>query len=131
MKKIPNWKAPRPDVAQRFWLKNFTNFHKTLAMRLSVGLEGETPPRMTKRRTVLIQKSKLKGNEPSSYLPVTCLHLTWKLLTGRTADEIYGFLENKGILLEKQRGCRRNSKGAEDKLNHSHKKEIVWKHGPS
>ena len=100
-------------------------------MRLSVGLEGETPPRMTKRRTVLIQKSKLKGNEASSYLPVTCLHLTWKLLTGRTADEIYGFLENKGILLEKQRGCRRNSKGAEDKLNHSHNKEIVWKHGPS
>ena len=27
------------------------------------------------------------------------------------ADEIYGFLENKGILLEEQTVCRRNLKG--------------------
>ena len=72
---------------------------------------------MTKRRTVLIQKYKLKGNKASNYHSITCLHLTWKLLTERTSDETYGFLENKGILLEKQRGCRGKSEGIGDNLH--------------
>ena len=68
-------------------------------------LEGETPQWMTKERTVFTQKDKSKGNEASNYRPITCLPLTWKLLTGIIADEIYGFLENEGILLEEQKGC--------------------------
>ena len=71
---------------------------------------------MTKERTVLTQKDKSKGNEASNYRPITCLPLTWKLLTGTIADEIYGFLENEGILLEEQKGCRRKSKGTGDQL---------------
>ena len=46
----------------------------------------------------------------------TCLSLTWKLLTRVIAVEIYGFLENEGILPEEQKGCRRKSKGTEDQL---------------
>ena len=31
-------------------------------------------------------------------------------------NEIYGFLENKGLLPEEQKGCRRKSKGTGEKL---------------
>ena len=71
---------------------------------------------MTKRRKVLIQKDKSKENEGSNYSPITCLPLTWKLLTGTIVDEIYCFLENKRILPEEQKGCRRKSKGTGDQL---------------
>ena len=66
---------------------------------------------MTKERTELIQKDKSKGNEASSYHSITSLPLTWKLLASITGDEIYGFLENKGILAQEQEGCKRKSKG--------------------
>ena len=71
---------------------------------------------MTKGRAVLIQKDKSEGNEASNCHPITCLHLTWKLLTGIFADEIYGILDNERILPEEQKGRRRNSKGTGDQL---------------
>ena len=71
---------------------------------------------MTKGRTVLIQEDKSKGNEASNYHPTTCLPLTWKLFTGIIAIVIYGYLENEGILLEEQKGCRRKSNGIGDQL---------------
>ena len=52
---------------------------------------------MIKGRAVLIQEDKSKGNEGIDYHPITCLPLTWKLLTGIIAEEIYGFLQNKDI----------------------------------
>ena len=116
MKQIPNWKAPGPDGVQEFWLKNFTSLYKNLVWHLNTCLEGETPRWMTKGITVLIQKDKSKGNEASNYRPITCLPLTWKLLTRIIADEIYGSLENEGILPEEQKGCRRKSKGTGDQL---------------
>ena len=79
-------------------------------------LEGETPLWITKGRTVLIQKDNSKENEAKKYCPITSLPLTWKLLTGIVADEIYGFLENQGVLPEEQKGCRRKSKGTADQL---------------
>ena len=62
---------------------------------------------MTKGRTVFIPKDISKGNEASNYRPIKCLPLTWKLLTTIIADEIYGFLENEGILPEEQKGYRK------------------------
>ena len=69
-----------------------------------------------KGRTIPIQKDILKGNEARNYCPITCLPLTWKLLTGKIGDEIYGFLENKSILPEEQKGSRRKTKGTRDQL---------------
>ena len=34
LKKIPNWKSPRSDGVQGFWLKNFTSMHKYIRMYL-------------------------------------------------------------------------------------------------
>ena len=58
-----------------------------------------------------------RENEPNNHRPITCLHLTWPLLTGIIADEIYGFLENEGLLPEKQKDCRRKSKGNKEQLH--------------
>ena len=117
LKKIPNWKAPGPNGVEGFWLKNFISLHKNLVWHLNACLEGETSRWMTKWRTVLILKEKSKQNEASNYRPITCLPLTWKLLTGIIADEIYVFLENEGLLPEEQKGCRRKSKGTGDQLH--------------
>ena len=70
-------------------------------------LEGETPRWLTKGRTVFIQKGKSKGNEARNYHSIICVSLTWKLLTGIIAEEIYGFLEKKCILPEEQKSAER------------------------
>ena len=77
---------------------------------------GEVPDGMTTGRTVLLLKGKIKGNEVSSYSPIICLPLMWKLLTGIVADEIYNHLEENDILPEEQKVGRRNSKGTKDQL---------------
>ena len=63
-----------------------------------------------KGRTILIQK------KASNYHRITCLSLTWKLLTGITADETYGSLKNKRKLPEEQKGCRKKSKDRGNQL---------------
>ena len=117
LKKLSNWKAPGPDFVQGFWIKNFTSLHAQLAKTLEKCLqEGEVPQWMTRGRTVLIQKDKAKGNTPSNYRPITCLPLTWKLLTKILSDDIYRHLEAQEILPEEQKGCRRKCKGTGDLL---------------
>ena len=117
LKRIPNWKDPGPDGVQGFWLKDFfTSLYKNLVQHLNACLEGKTPQWMTKGRTVLIQKEKSKRNEASNYHPITCLPLTWKLLTGIIAGEVYSFLETEVILPEEQKECRRESNDTGDQL---------------
>ena len=71
---------------------------------------------MTKGRTILTQKDKEKDKAASKYRPIICLPLVWKLLTGVTAEEIYGFLNTNLLLPQKQKGCRRKSRGTNDLL---------------
>ena len=53
------------------------------------------PLRMHKKEQYLYRKTEIKKvNEASNYHPITFLPLTWKLLTGIIADEMYGFLKN-------------------------------------
>ena len=93
--KMPNWKSPGPDLVQGFWLKRFTNLHERITLQLNECLrEGKVPTWMTKGRTVLIVKDPQKGRVPSSYRPIACLAMWWKLLTGILAGEIYSFMED-------------------------------------
>ena len=66
---------------------------------------------MTKGRTILLQKDKEKGKAASNYIPITCLPLVWKLLTGVIAERGYGFLDTNLLLPQEQKGCRRESRG--------------------
>ena len=57
LKRMPDWKAPGPDLVQGFWLKNRTSMHDRLTEQLEACLSsGNVPTWMTKGRTVLIIK---------------------------------------------------------------------------
>ena len=115
--RIPNWKAPGPDMVQGFWIKHFTSLHEHLLQNYKDCLTNkQVPTWLTKGRTVLIQKDKLKGNDPSNYRPITCLPITWKILTGMISEEIYSYLNVNGLLPEEQKGCRKKSRGTGDLL---------------
>ena len=106
LKRMPNWKAPGPDLVQGFWLKNLSSLHGRLTEQLEGCLSsGYVPTWMTKGPTVLIIKDLKKGNNANNYQPNTCLPMIWKLLTGVIAEDLNGFLEHKGLLPEKQKGC--------------------------
>ena len=77
---------------------------------------GFVPSWLTRGRTSLLQKDKSKGNVASNYRPITCLPLMWKLLKGAIADQIYAHLDQKKLLPEEQKGCRKGSSGTNDLL---------------
>ena len=62
----------------------------------------------------MLLKDKSKGNVASTYRPITCLRLSWKLLTGVIADQIYAHLEQEKLLPEEQKGCKKGSRGTND-----------------
>ena len=112
---MPNRKAPGPDCVQGFWLKNFKSIQEGLKRNLQNCLEnGNVPVWMTKGRTIIMQKDKQKGKAASNYRPITCLPLVWKLLTGATAEEVYGFLDTNLLLPQEQKECWRKSRGTND-----------------
>ena len=117
LKKVPNWKAPGPDLVQGFWLKNFTSLHTCIANNLQSCLDtGIVSDWMTKGRTILIMKDPEKGAAAGNYRPITCLPVMWKLLTGIISDKLYEFLDTGNILPDKQKGCRKGAQGTNDQL---------------
>ena len=114
---MPNWKSPGPDLVQGFWLKNFSSLYGRVRSQLKECLDsGFVPSWLTKGRTALLQKDKSKGNIASNYRPITCLPLTWKLLTGVIEDQVYGHLVEQKFLPEEQKRCRKRSRGTNDLL---------------
>ena len=114
---MANWKASGPDLVHGYWLREFTKLHGSISMQLDECMTtGKVPSWMTKGRTCLMLKDKSKGNIVSNYRPITCLPLMWKLLTGIIAEEIYQHLQEKHLLPDEKKGCRRNSRGTKDKL---------------
>ena len=76
LRKKSNWKAPGPNFVLSLWLKNFKSIQKGLRRNLQKCLDnGDVPMRMTKGRTMLMQKDKEKGKVASNYRPITCLLL--------------------------------------------------------
>ena len=115
--RMPNWKSSCPDLVQRFWLKNFSSLHERVRLQLKECLDsGFAPSWLTRGSTSLIKKDKSKGNVPSNYRPTICLSLMWKLLTGVIADQMYAYLDQKKLLPEEQKGCRKGSRGTNDLL---------------
>ena len=61
-RKIPNWRAPRRDGVQGYWIKNLNILHERVSSQMSRILMGEDdlPEWMTNGRTVLYQKETRK-----------------------------------------------------------------------
>ena len=100
---MANWKAPRTDGVHGYWIKMLVSMHERIAFHLqSCTTRGEGPDWMTTGRTVLLLKDKSKGNKVSNYMPINCLPLIKKWLTGIVADEIYNNLEENDLLPEEK-----------------------------
>ena len=116
--KMPNWKAPRHDGVQGFWIKRLDKMHKRIATQLNEILEGakEITSWMTYGRAALCQKDPAIANSVENFRLISCLQLMWKLLTGIISEDMYCFMENKNLLPGEQKGCRRKSMGTKDQL---------------
>ena len=114
--RMPNWKSPRIDLVQGFWLKNFSTFHERVRLQLKCLDSGFVPSWSTRGRTSLLQKDQNKSNVASNYRPVTCFPLMWKLLPGLIADQIYAHIDQQRLLPEEQKGCKKGSRGTKDLL---------------
>ena len=96
---LGNWKATGSDGVNDYWIKRFTSIHKWKAFHLKGCVTtGEVLDWMTTVRHDLLMKDKSKGNEVSSYKPITCLTLMWKLYICIAADEIHNWLEENDLL---------------------------------
>ena len=76
----------------------------------------EIPSWITYGRTLLMSKGSSKGNSVDNFTSITCLRLTWKLLTVVISEDMYYFRGNENLLPEEQKGCRRKSRGTKDQL---------------
>ena len=115
--RIPNWKSAGPDLVLGFWLKNFSSLHEKVRLQLKECLDsGFVPSWFTRGSASLLQKDTSKRNVASNYRLITCLPLMWSLLTGVIADQIYANLDQGKLLPEKQKGCKKGSRGTDDLL---------------
>ena len=117
-KRMLNWIAPSMDGVQGFWLKKLTSLHKRIAEQLSLIVNGDVslPHWLTLGRSILCLKDPKKENTVDSFRPISCLPVMWKLLTVVFADGLYEHLEKNEVLPEKQKGCRRRTRGTKDQL---------------
>ena len=97
-RKIPNWKAPRRDSVQGYWIKNLSSLHEHVSSQMNKILkeENDLPEWMTHGHTVLCQKDPQKGNTADNCRPITCLPLICKLLTGVIVEEMYNLWHHRG-----------------------------------
>ena len=65
-------------------------------------------------KTVLIQKDLSKSTIPSNYQPITSLPNIWKILAGTIFDKMYESLDERGVLNEEQKGCKKGARGTND-----------------
>ena len=104
-------------IVQGFWLKSFSSLHEKVRLQLKECLDSRfVASWLTRGRTSLLQKDRSRGNVASSYRPITCLPLMWKLLTGVIADQIYAHLDEEKLLPEEQKGYRKGSRGTNSLL---------------
>ena len=72
---------------------------------------------MTTGKKIFFQKDPGKRNTMDNYLPISCLPLMWKLMTGIIPNSVYEYLEMCNLLPLEQKGCKRNSQGTKDQLS--------------
>ena len=110
-RKTPSLKASGRDGVQGFWLKKLRVLHGRIAEQLNNILNGEErlPEWLTFGRTILCLNEPSEGNAVCNFIPIPCLLLMSRLMTGVIAEAMYEHLEE--ILPEEQEGCKRGSRG--------------------
>ena len=71
--RMPNLMSPGSDLAQGFLLKNFSSLHERVRLQVKGRLDSAFVSRsLTRERTSLLHKDKIKANAASNYRPITC-----------------------------------------------------------
>jgi hypothetical protein len=70
---------------------------------------------MTKGKTILIPKDE-NTEDTSKFRPITCLPTVYKIFTSVITQKIYQHIETHNIISEKQKGCRKNSRGCKEQI---------------
>jgi hypothetical protein len=60
--------------------------------------------------TYLITKNENTGH-PKNYRPVTCLPVTYKLITSIISRRMQKYMDDENLLPKEQKGCSRGTKG--------------------
>ena len=98
--RMPNWKNPGPNGTHGCWINNLSSKDCRIGNQLNQCLqENWIPSRMVTGKTLHCIKEIEKRNVISSFIPITCLSLIGKVLTGVFTKILYRYLENKNLLL--------------------------------
>ena len=74
------------------------------------------PDWMTKGKITLIQKDPSKGTAPNNYKSITCLPMTWKILSSQIKEKIYYSLTSRRLFPDEQKGGLKGSRGTAELL---------------
>ena len=99
-----------------FCLKKLTATHKHIAKIFNVLIEEDFIPEwLTAGVIYLIPKNDNTGN-PKNYRPVTCLPMTYKLITSIISRRLQKYMDNENFLPNEQKGCSWGTKECKDLL---------------
>ena len=117
MEKLSNWKSPRPDQVQNFWIMYLTAIHPglTKCCHFTITEPTQAPKWLTGCWTTLLHK-KGPADVTSHYRHITCLPTYYKLLTLFLTDKIYSHVTDNHSLPYEQKGCRQKARGCKDQL---------------
>ena len=59
---------------------------------------------------------KTPRSDPNNNGSITCLPTMWKIVTAQISEEIYYWLNSRGLFPEEQKGCYKETKGTGDTL---------------
>ena len=118
MTRAANWKFPGLDKLPNFWIKQFKNLHKHMAIAYSVVINDpqQIPEWLVEGGTTNLLPKKEETWIPKNYRPIACLPTTFKILTSVITDRLYNHLENESIMTPEQRGGNKDCYGCKDQL---------------
>ena len=118
MTRAANWKFPGLDKLPNFWIKQFKNLHKHMAIAYSVVINDpqQIPEWLVEGGTTNLLPKKEETRIPKNYRPIACLPTTFKILTSVIIDRLYNHLENESIMTPEQRGGNKDCYGCKDQL---------------
>ncbi len=111
------WKAPGLDKIHGFWHKAFPRINSLLRDCMWKIMDGinEMPDWVVRGRTVMIPKDGFIGRA-DQYRPITCLNISYKLMTATLAGIILEHASKCEALPREQKALRKGTRGCLDAL---------------
>ena len=112
-----NWKSPGIDSLQNFWWNKFEAIRDRKVQIYNQMMESpqSIPEWFTTGRTTLTPK-KPQTEIPSNYRPITCLPITYKIMTSIITKRMKSHLTSFNLIPEEQKGGISGNQGTIDQL---------------